>query len=843
MNSRQQHRDERQFHKPEVLSPAGSPEAFRAAVYAGADAVYVGGMQFGARAFASNLSEEELKEAIDFAHIYGVKVYLTINTLLKKKEIEEQLFSYLLPFYTCGLDAVIVQDIGVFAMVQQWFPDLDIHISTQMGVVSAKGAQLLLQLGAKRVVPGRELSLEEVRKITAIDGLEVECFVHGALCYCYSGQCFLSSRIGGRSGNRGRCAQPCRLPYKIGQDKAHFLSPKDIASIGILPDLIRAGITSFKIEGRMKKPEYVAAVTKLYRKYVDLAMECILYNREYVVESKDVMLLMQMYNRGGFHEGYYYQHNGADMMETGRVNHHGIYVGSIASIEKNKISFWAEETLYAGDVLELRLKEKGIELTCPVTIKVGELCTLNARELKQLSKGVHIYRLKSPHLIEVLMQEISCHNRKPISGKVKLAAETVAELTFTDKETGTSVTVYGERVERAQKMPITREQVQKVVSQLGNTAFVLEELFVEVGESVFLPVKILKDLRREGVEALQQALLSPYQRTVKKKEAAADNRTITFGRTLSSVREDVSLEDTCPAKTENTVEDAYSIKVIVSVKTMEQLFAVIEMSEVDAVILSAPLYEQAVNALSDSPQWKRKKWFLLLPRMFRLDEQESFKRSGVSSLQYLLVKGLEQADGCVISSVDALAWICHFAKIQDRSLFLLLEDTMYAYNQYAVDAWRAILTAFPHCSLYGTTLPAELSLAELSEITYAKPILPVYGSRVMMTSVQCVKQTKEHCVAKSGLTQLLDRKNKLFYMESNCNSCQNTLYEAEPLSLSKGSRDAKLLNPHYIRLDFLKESAEETRYILQNFINEYIYEDNGCAYIPGNTGHYYQTID
>ena len=260
----------------------------------------------------------------------------------------------------------------------------------------------------------------------------------------------------------------------------------------------------------MKKPEYVAAVTKLYSKYVDLAMECLVENRSYDVKPEDWMLLMQMYNRGGFHEGYYHQHNGADMMETKRVNHHGIYVGSIASIEKNKISFRAKEALYAGDVLELRLKERGIELTCPVTIKAGEHCTLNARELKQLSKGVSIYRMKSPHLIEEVMRELSLHDKKVISGRVKLAAPMAAELTFTDNVTGTSITVYGENVQPAQKQPLKKEQVEGVISQLGNTVFLLDKLVVDVEESVFLPVKALKALRREGVDFRSPTMTDGY---------------------------------------------------------------------------------------------------------------------------------------------------------------------------------------------------------------------------------------------------------------------------------------------------------------------------------------------
>ena len=249
-----------QDRKIEILAPAGSYESFHAAIVAGADAVYAGGPKFGARAFAENFTEDQLLNAIDYAHLHQRKFYLTVNTLLKDYEIE-QLPEYLEPLYQRGLDAVIVQDMGVLNVVRQYFPDMDIHASTQMTVTGVNGAQFLKENGAVRVVPAREISLEEVRNIKSVTGMEMECFVHGALCYCYSGQCLLSSLIGGRSGNRGQCAQPCRLPYTVDGEKGYLLSLKDICTLDIIPDLIEAGIDSFKIEGRMKRREYVGGVT------------------------------------------------------------------------------------------------------------------------------------------------------------------------------------------------------------------------------------------------------------------------------------------------------------------------------------------------------------------------------------------------------------------------------------------------------------------------------------------------------------------------------------------------------------------------------------------------------
>ena len=303
----------------EILAPAGSIESLRAAVCAGADAVYIGGTRFGARAYAKNLSEEELLEAIDDVHIHGRRIYLTVNTLLKDAEID-QLYEYLLPYYLRGVDGVIVQDLGVLAYLRRYFPDLAVHASTQMTVTGADGAAFLKEKGVTRVVPARELSLPEIRKMKEQTGLEIECFVHGALCYCYSGQCLLSSMIGGRSGNRGQCAQPCRLPYRAdGGKAADLLSLKDLCTIEMLPELIGAGIDSFKIEGRMKQPDYVYTVVQMYRKYADICLEAGDGRQgKYAVTKADKEALLGAYQRRGYTDGYYKRHNGKDMISWQR---------------------------------------------------------------------------------------------------------------------------------------------------------------------------------------------------------------------------------------------------------------------------------------------------------------------------------------------------------------------------------------------------------------------------------------------------------------------------------------------------------------------------------------------
>lgn len=293
----------------ELLAPCGSYESFLAAVNAGADAVYLGGRQFGARAYAENFSEDELTAVIREAHLFGVKVYLTVNTLVKEQEFSG-LCDYMRPLYEAGLDGAIVQDMGVFCLLREAFPGLKLHASTQMTITGTYGAAYLKEMGCERIVPARELSLQEIREIKREVPVEIEAFIHGAMCYCYSGQCLMSSMIGGRSGNRGRCAGPCRLPYTVAEKEGYYLSLKDMNTLEHIPELIEAGIDSFKIEGRMKKPEYVAGVVSVYRKYIDRYYR----KADFQVEEKDKKLLSDLYIRSETGNGYYEKKNGKDML-------------------------------------------------------------------------------------------------------------------------------------------------------------------------------------------------------------------------------------------------------------------------------------------------------------------------------------------------------------------------------------------------------------------------------------------------------------------------------------------------------------------------------------------------
>lgn len=353
--------------KVELLAPAGDYQCCMAAINAGADAVYLGGVKFGARAYANNFSQEEIVDALRVAHLFGRKIYLTVNTLVKESEMQE-LLPYLAPLYEAGLDGVIVQDIGVMKVIREQFPELSLHASTQMTITGVYGAEWVKNLGVCRVVPARELSLDEIKDIKAQTGLEIECFIHGAMCYAYSGQCLFSSILGGRSGNRGRCAGPCRLPYtdECG-NKLYPLSLKDMYTLSDIPKLIEAGIDSFKIEGRMKSAEYVAGVTSVYRKYIDQYLS--MPNAHYQVSDTDEKLLRGLYIRSDICHGYYEKHHDKNMITIKEPGYNGSTKEALEEIKRNYIdkkmtlAVKGSASVFTGKQALFTLEANGISVT------------------------------------------------------------------------------------------------------------------------------------------------------------------------------------------------------------------------------------------------------------------------------------------------------------------------------------------------------------------------------------------------------------------------------------------------------------------------------------------------
>ncbi len=373
-------------YKPELLSPAGDMDCLDAALAGGCDAVYAGCERFGARAYAGNFTTDEMKEAVDRMHIFEKKLYLTLNTLIKQDEYDE-LHDFIKPLYEAGLDGVIVQDLGVISLISDEFPDLKIHASTQMSVSSLYGAAMLEKMGVSRVVTSRELSLSEIKEIHAYSDIEIECFIHGAMCYSYSGMCLMSSFLGGRSGNRGRCAGPCRQPYSAGKIRnKYLLSMKDMCAIDILNELIDAGISSFKIEGRMKSPAYVYGVTDIYRRNIDRIYED--NNRPYRPAPEDRRKLVELYSRGGISDGYYSSRNGLALITLEK----GAYKREDKAGEKfvrRKYKLSAKLKAYAGRELQLEIfigDKETVKITGDIVLEAEKHPMTEAEFIKQLKK-------------------------------------------------------------------------------------------------------------------------------------------------------------------------------------------------------------------------------------------------------------------------------------------------------------------------------------------------------------------------------------------------------------------------------------------------------------------------
>lgn len=729
--------------RAELLAPAGSFASLKAAVAAGADAVYMGGARFGARAYAQNADQDEMIAAIEYAHLHGCRLYMTVNTLFKENELGE-LYEYLLPYYKAGLDGVIVQDLGALSFIREHFPGIELHASTQMTITSVYGAKELKRLGCCRVVPAREVSLEEIRRIYDETGMDIETFVHGALCYCYSGQCLMSSLIGGRSGNRGRCAQPCRLPYRVyGQengtavnkeDQKCVLSMKDLCTLDILPQILEAGVFSLKIEGRMKSPRYTAGVVRIYRKYLDRYLE---YGSEgYYVEPEDKKELLDLFDRGGFTSGYYTRHNGRDM---------------------------------------IALKEKP--------------------EFRKTNK----------ELFDFLDREyVETEKKEPVEGYAYLAEGLPSVLTLTCGDI--SVTVSGQEPQAAKNQPMTREKVIRQLGKTGATAFEFTELEAEVCGALFLPVQALNELRREGFEALTEAIQNQWRR--KAPEAGEVQNGADSGEKSSRAAG-------CAGPVPDESAGKRPMYLTVSAETGDQLSAALAVPEVRRICLDASSFQperwaEFVQLIHQAG----KECYLTLPHIFRT-HAIGFFRTYRSCL--------EQAgfDGLLIRAFEEIQWM----REEQISFSASFDASVYAWNHGAVHTLKEEQAAF-------ITAPWELNSRELEPVFEAcrREGLPaeliVYGRAPMMVSAQCITKTVKGCSKCPSLLWMKDRTGARLPVQNHCAFCYNTILNPLPVSLHGCADSVKRLAPEGLRLCFTIETGEETKAVLNAFAAEFIRGEN-----------------
>ncbi|MCD7883571.1 MAG: U32 family peptidase [Lachnospiraceae bacterium] len=775
----------------ELLAPAGSLEALRQAVDAGADAVYIGGQMFGARAYADNPDETELIEGIEYCHLRGRKIYLTVNTLLKERELKEQLIPWLAPFYYHGLDAVIVQDLGVLRVMRETFPGLELHASTQMSVTTSGGALWLKRHGISRVVPARELSLSEVQSIVHT-GVEVETFIHGAMCYCYSGRCLFSSLLGGRSGNRGRCAQPCRLPYdcakapdkdsrkQLSESKSSLLGMKDMSTLDILPDLMDSGISSFKIEGRMKSPQYTAGVTSVYRKYMDL------YRQEgrngYRIKEKDRRALTELFDRGGYSSGYYQMKNGPSMiMENPAADK------SAAAVRQR------------NERNQLFLQEKS-------TVKInGDL---------------RIYP-NEPVILSLWTAGAADHE-------------------------GFQVEVRGDVPETARTNAATTDDVSRQMRKTGGTPFEFVQLRIDLADGLFLPVRMLNELRRNALDQLKEKILcergSLRQRMELNadKDAAADvftdakayescvlaeSANITSHRkdALSDAEKVISHRKDALTDTEKVSSCRKSTvpSLNILVTTMEQLDEVFRWLKgiakaglpdiVDTIYLDSFLLGKRGQPASsscarlkiqmDTARRFGTRCMFCMPPILREAGYAVLEDPAVSDL-------LGCMDGFLVQTMDELAWL----KGHAFSGTVVSDSCLYTFNQSAREELRKD-------GISRFTYPAELNARELMSLGGGRcSELVIYGREPLMQSAQCLRKNTTAC-KEGGLLYLRDRKNIVFPVLTRCLFCTNTIYNSVPLHLAGCFEDIKKISPSSVRVSFTVETREETRHVLS------IYED------------------
>jgi len=846
--------------KIEILAPAGSYESMKAAMNAGCDAVYIGGSRFGARAYADNPDDDTLLQAIDEAHLRKKKLYLTVNTLIKEKEMQNSLYSFLEKYYLAGLDAVIVQDVGVMHFIHRHFPDLPIHASTQTTITMAQGANMLKDMGVTRLVTARELSFKEIKDIRENTDLEIETFVHGALCYCYSGQCLMSSLIGGRSGNRGRCAQPCRMAYRfysggryVSSDKEpYLLSLKDINTVALIPDLIDAGVDSFKIEGRMKRPEYAAGVSHIYRKYVDIYMSEgrekfyeYLESREY---KKDMLDLMDLYNRGGFSKGYGYTHNGKSMMTLSRPNHSGVLVGKVVGFDKGYVRVLLSENVNAQDVLEIRNidNEPVFEFTARESTPANGFLTVRAGSYSHksgektgdivINKGYMVYRTKNSMLLDSIRGRfIEKDAKQGISGF--LTAKEGERLKLVLESDGRSVTVYHNIVEAAKSQPMTAQKLKTAVDKLGNTLFYFRELNVEADENIFVPVSWLNEIRREAVSKLTDAITGAYRR-----KKADSGKSLDGSYKVSDVSyqekkldgQDPIFNDTGAADISN--KKMHPLYISVAVRNEEQFFAAVSFPEINAVYVDYDAFspEQIVTMAGKAAK-ADKVLYVLLPHICRRAVYERLKEDIV-----IFIKD-DNIDGFIIKNFEEAELVHRLFNEFGIQKKIKLNHNVYIFNREAKLFWK-------EKGIYDFTAPLELNEKELKDLGLSDCELQVYGYLPVMVSAQCLYANTKGCVKCSTVTDmpdyLLDRIGKKFYVLSNCVGCYNIIYNGERLSLIGYSEKISDLKPYGIRLDFIFENADEINRVLSAYIDVFIYGRKVALEI-GNitTGHFKRGVE
>ncbi len=791
----------------ELLSPVGNFDSLKAAVQNGADAVYFGSDNFSARAYAENFDMVELEKAITYAKIHGVKTHLTLNILIKDDELKESL-ELAKKAYEFGIDAIIVQDIGLGKLLIDSFPDLDIHASTQMSVHNLQGVLELEKLGFKRVVLSRELSVNEIVYICQNSKIEIECFIHGALCISYSGQCLFSSMIGGRSGNRGRCAQPCRLPYSLVEnkkiiDKGYLLSARDLCGLEYIPELIQGGVTSFKIEGRMKSPTYVSTVTRIYRKYIDLAMS----NKPYEIESIDKKHLLQVFNRGQCSSGHLDKQPNMNLVCKNKPNNMGLFLGKVEKYTKNRyITVKLNETLVVGDTIALE-NESGLYTISELMKKGKNISRGRAGQTVEIGRmrgdinlGDKIYKISSKHLSAQSNVSIKLENRKIYLNchvTIKKNKDISINITSADtspiyKNLNITCTIDEKPID-AKKQPLTKERVVIQINKTTDTPYEFKNIFVDLDDNAFLPkISSLNELRRIALKEVKNYAIQNIKRTP---------NTSHLQKHFRSLAKNIKLLNTSKKR----CKEDYKTALLLNILDMNYDYS--KLKHVDKLYI--PLKYFSIKKYSPILELLSSKFnmYIFLPTIIKANYRNIIYNNIDKSIKKYNIKGF------VLSNISNILLLKDIKNLEQFDL--VANFTFNIFNLLSVNVLKdmglSTFTISPELDTKSTSYICGSNMLNKELVVYGK--IPVLNTNycVIGNSNKCYPKCKEKCLS-SNKYYLQDRMKAKFPVIPDNIQAVTSIYNYKSLSISPLD-----FNIDVARIDVLYESIDEINEIIDNY--------------------------
>ena len=801
----------------ELLSPVGDFECLKAAVQNGANSVYFGSDTFSARAFASNFNINELEKAIQYAKIRGVKTHLTLNTLVTDTEFESAM-NVAKKAYEFGIDAIIVQDLGLAMALMRAFPDLPIHASTQMTVHNLNGALKLQELGFRRVVLARELSVNEIAYICKNTNIEIETFIHGALCISYSGQCLFSSMLGGRSGNRGKCAGPCRLPFELLENNktinsGYLLSTRDLCGLEFIPDLIEAGVKSFKIEGRMKSPEYVATVTKIYRKYIDLALS----DNEYVIDEDDKKELLQVFNRGMSSSGHLGNEANRNLVFKEKPNNMGLFLGKVQkyNAKKGYIAVKLNEPIGIGDTISLE-KEQG-------TYTISELMDTNMKNIKfteigqtvvigrmkgNIKLGNQIYKMSSKKLNLLAQNSCSKENRKVLLNchivikENKPISITVTSASNIELYKGLKIQYTSDIIPlKAITRPIDKNTIISQFSKTGSTPYAFKTLDIDLDHNVFIPkLSTLNDLRRTILQMVEQYAIKTMQRTPNK---------VIVKKTHKHSNTDITMKKT---------------KLSLLLNILHKDFDYTQLHDIENVYIplkyfSMRDYQEILHILDN-----KFNIYIYMPTIIKSNYKNLLSSNIETTLNNYHIKGFVISNICNIKLLHTL-----FVDL-NKNLELITNYTFNVYNANTIKELQKL-------GICRYTISPELNRKIIHDLCTSMDLpneLIVYGRTPLLNmnycllgeTDKCYPTCKQRCIT-NNVYELKDRLHMKFRILPDNIQTVTTIFNSKITSIYP-----KEFNVDYARIDILDETIEEINEIVHRVLNNQRFD--GSHYTNGN---------